>query len=71
MQVLAVPWLEQLKLSLEWTSPAEFYFLTQIKDQVTMKPTYYQLCFSKASHAEVKLKHTLEISPESLNNLQI
>lgn len=28
------------------------------------EPTYYQFYFSKSSHAEVKLKHTLEISPE-------
>lgn len=69
--MLAVPWLEQLTLSLEWTSTAEFYLLTQIKDQVTMKQTYYQLYFSKARHDEVKLKHALETSPESLNDLQI
>lgn len=35
-----------------------------------IKPTHYQLYFSKSSHAEVKLKHALETSPESLNNLQ-
>lgn len=67
---MAVFWLEQLTLSLEWTSTVEFHLLTQIKDQVMMKPTYYQLYFSKSSHAEVKLKHTLETSPESPNNLQ-
>lgn len=63
-------WLEQPALSLESTSTAEFHLLTQIKDQVRMKPTYYQLYFSKSSHAEVKLKHTLETSPEFLNHLQ-
>lgn len=47
-----------------YTQPG-VHLLTQIKDQVMMKPTYYQLYFSKSSHAEVKLKHTLETSPES------
>lgn len=40
------------------------HLLTQKKDQVMMKPTYYQFYFIKSSHAEVKLMHTLETSPE-------